>query len=413
MTLEPASPKQILNSHVADSAGMLVPRIYHNLKAYHQSDLFDPLTEHKVGIENISAVFPKSLASLELSKEPYIDIPEQVLDLYLTYRPTPLLRMKNLEKAVNTNCEIYIKDEGAAPTGNHKTNSAYLIAYLCNKDGVKALATETTGNWGIAMAMAGKEFGIEVVCFLDEESHIKRPDRKPAMEKLGAKVIVVESQNGRVKDPLMSAADAAIDFTRESEGTFYIFGSVYNYFVLPQSIVGLEIKNQLAQFDKYPDIVVGTCGGGASLLGTATAFMVDIINENRSTKIVSAEAATCPILSEGKLGLYSIDTRQYYPRLNTYGIDELKEGDYIGGLSSTVLASSVAYFHSKGMLEVNQFTSVEAKNAAELLYRSEGLLIALESGFTLAAIINQAQENDNKVIVANVSSGKGDKQFYR
>ncbi len=412
MILDTSSCHEAQSAFNNDTAGKLVPKTYLNLLAYHQSGLFDPLTEIEIDLESLSNVLPRSLAALELSKERHIEIPKQVLDLYLSYRPTQLLRVKDFEKAIGTSCEIYIKDEGSAPTGNHKANSAYLIASICKNDGVKAIATETTGNWGIALAMAGREFGVNVICFLDEESHINRPDRKPTMEKFGAEVVVV-SPNGKSKDPLTVTADAAIDYTKKSEGTFYIFGSVYNYFILPQSIIGLEIKNQLTQLGKYPDIVVGTCGGGASLLGTAAAFLTDIIDEGKNTKVVSAEAETCPILSEGMLGLYSVDTKQHYPRLNSYGIDELKDGDYIGGLGSTVLASSVAHFHSQGLLEANQFTSHEAMNAAKLLYENEGLLIALESGFTMAAVAKQAYENENKVIVANVSSGHSDKQFYR
>jgi tryptophan synthase beta chain len=384
-----------------------------NLKAYHQSDLFDPLKEREIGLDDLSRVFPPSLAELELSKEKYIDIPKEISDIYSTYRPTPLFRAKEFEKTINTNCEIYIKNEGVAPTGNHKANSAYLIAYLCRKDGVKTIATETTGNWGLALAMAGKEFGVKVACFLDYESHIERPNRKSLIERLGAHVIIVEPHdNQKVKDLLTLSADAAIKFTKESQGVYYIFGSVYSYFIIPQSIIGLEIKSQLKGLNKYPDIVIGACGGGANLLGTAATFLADIVDEKRSTRIVSAEAESCPILSEGKMGLYSIDSLKYFPLLRTYGIDELKEDKYIGGLGATIVASSVAFFHSKGIIEANRFTPEEAKNAARLFYKSEGILIALETGYTMAAIIKQAQENDHKVIVANISSGDTDKRFY-
>jgi len=387
---------------------------YLNLKGYHPSELFDPLKREELNLDDLSKILPQSLAELELSKEKYIDIPKEISDIYSTYRPTPLYRAKEFEKAINTNCEIYVKNEGVTPTGNHKANSAYLIAYLCKKDGVRVIATETTGNWGIALAMAGKEFGIRVICFLDYESHIKRPDRKSQMEKFGAEVIVVEPQsNQKVKDLLTLSADAAIEFTKQSRGVYYIYGSVYDYFTIPQSVIGLEIRSQLIGINKYPDIVIGVCGGGANLLGTAGAFLADIVDEKRSTRIVSAEAGSCPILSEGKMGLYSIDTQKYYPLINTYGIDELVEGSYVGGLGCTVVASSVAFFHSQGIIEVNQFCSEDAKNAAGLFYESEGKFVALETGYTMAAIIKQAQENDNKIIVANVSSGDTDKQFYK
>jgi tryptophan synthase beta chain len=384
-----------------------------NLRAYNQSYLFDPTSEKRMNLNDLSRVFPHSLAELELSTRKYIDIPQEVSDMYSTYRPTPLFRARELERTINTNCEIYIKNEGVAPTGNHKANSAYLIAYLCKKDGVKTIATETTGNWGLALAMAGRQFGVKVVCFLDFESHIERPNRKSLMEQLGAQVIKVEPQdNEEVKDLLTLSANAAIKFTKETPGVYYIFGSVYGYFIVPQSVIGLEIKTQLKRLNKYPDIVIGACGGGANLLGTAAPFLADIIDEERNTRIVAAEAEGCPILSDGKIGLHSIDSLRYYPLLKTYGIDKLKSDGYVGGLGSTVVASSVAFFHSKGMIKVNKFSSEEAKNAAEILYRSEGILVALETSYTMAAVIKQARQNDNKVIVANISSGDTDKQFY-
>lgn len=384
-----------------------------NLGFYHRSELFDPLSQVEVRLDDLCRVLPRSLAELALSTEKYIDIPGEVADIYSTYRPTPLRRAIEFERAINTDCEIYVKDEGATPTGNHKANSAYVIGYLAKKDGVEAIATETTGNWGIALAMAGREFGIKVVCFMDHESHTKRPDRKPLMEELGAEVVIVEPRQGqKVRDLLTLSADAAIEFTRRSRGVYYVFGSIYGYFIIPQSVIGLEIKAQLSELDKYPDIVIGSCGGGANLMGTAGVFLADIFDKNRTTRVVSAEAKGCPILSEGRMGLYSIDTVKHYPLLKTYGIDELGEDNYVGGLGSTIVASSVAFFHSRGMIEVTQFTSDEAKNAAELFRQSAGRMVALETGYTIAAIIKQARENHNKLIVANISSGDTDKQFY-
>ncbi len=384
-----------------------------NLKAYHQSDLFDPLTEQEMNLKELSRVLPHSLAKLELSRKKYIEIPKEISDIYSTYRPTPLFRARKFEKSLDTSCEIYIKNEGTAPTGNHKANSAYLITYLCKKDGIKLITTETTGNWGRALAMAGKHFGVKVICYLDYESHMERPNRKSMMEELGAQVVIVQPHDGhKVKDLLTLSADAAIEFTKKSKGIYYIFGSVYSYFIVPQSVIGLEIKSQLKKLDKYPDIVIGACGGGANLLGTAAAFLADVLDEKNNTRIVSAEAESCPILSEGKMGLYSIDSMKYYPLIKTYGIEQLKEDKYIGGLGSTVVASSVAFFHSKGLIDVNRFNTEEAKRAAQLFYKSEGILVALETGYTIAAIIKQARENENKVIVANISSGDTDRQFY-
>src|SRR4030042_2001217 len=304
-----------------------------NLNAYHKAHLFDPLHEKEINQDKLAGVLPPSLARLELSSEKYIDIPGEVFDIYSKYRPTPLYRARQFEKNVGTNCEIYIKDEGATPTGNHKINSAYLIAYSCKKDNIKTIATETTGNWGIALAMAAKKFGIKTVCSLDYESHLERPNRKALMEGFGADVVIVEPPPQQdVKELLTLSANAAIEFIKRTRGAYYVFGSVYSYFIIPQSVIGLEIKSQLAELDRYTDIVIGTCGGGANLLGTAGVFLADTIDERRRARIISAEAESCPILSEGKMGLYSIDTLKYYPLIRTSGLEGLRDGDYGGGL---------------------------------------------------------------------------------
>jgi len=384
-----------------------------NLNYYCPVNLYDPISGKEINFDMLSKTLPPSLAKLELSRDKYIEIPKELQLVYKTYRPTDIFRAKDFEKAIRTDCQIYIKDEGGSPTKNHKANSSFLIAYLCKKDGIGTITTETTGNWGIALAMAGKKFGIKVVCFLDFESHKKRPDRKKVVEEFGAKVIVVNPKNNeKIKDLLTLSADAAIEYTKNLKDAYYIFGSVYNYFIIPQSVIGLEIKAQLLKIGEYPDIVIGSCGGGANLLGTSAVFLADIMDEKRKTKIVSAEADTCPILSEGKMGMFSIDNLNHYPLMKTYGIKGLKKGNYIGGLGSTIVASSVADFHSRGLIEVNQFSSIEARNAAELFFKSEGRLVALETGYAIAAVIKQAKVNSKKIIVVNISSGDTDKQFY-
>lgn len=384
-----------------------------NLKHYCPVDLHDPVSGKEINLDTLSEVIPPSLARLELSRDKYIEIPEELWPVYESYRPTSIFRAKKFEQAIGTDCEIYIKDEGESPTKNHKANSAFLIAYLCKKDGIDTITTETTGNWGIALAMAGNKFGVKTVCFMDYESHRKRPDRKSLMEKFGAEVIIVNpKKDEKVKGLLSLSADAAIEYTKKIKNARYIFGSVYGYFIIPQSIIGLEIKEQLSAMEKYPDIVIGSCGGGANLLGTSAIFLADILDDKRKTKIISAEAATCPILSEGRIGMFSIDNLKYYPLMKTYGIDGLKKGNYIGGLGSTIVASPVAYFHGRGLIEVDQFSSNEAKNAAELFFKSENRFVALETGYAIASVIKQARINSKKIIVVNISSGDTDKQFY-
>ncbi|WP_243147560.1 pyridoxal-phosphate dependent enzyme [Scytonema sp. UIC 10036] len=341
-----------------------------------------------------------------MSTEREIPIPPEVLDCYSKYRPTPIFRVKKFEELIGTDCEIYVKDEGTTPSNNHKANSAYLIAYLCKKDKVKTLTTETTGNWGVALAKAARYFELETICFIDAESNRFRPDRKALMEKAGAKVIVVE-QDDNHNDLLSLSADAAIQYTRTLKDATYIFGSVYGYFVIPQTIIGLEIKEQLQEQGKYPDIVVGSCGGGANFLGTAAVFIMDHLESAKQVEFFSAEATSCPILTQGKSGLYSIDSQGYYPMIKTYGIEGLlNDGQYIGGLGSTIIAPAVAHYHSKGIIKAKTFTPEEAQKASNLFRETEGKKVALETGYQLAAVIEKAKSNSKKIIVVNISSGR-------
>lgn len=390
----------------------MVNKEYVNINSYFDYELVDPKTKKLFRINELSNVFPESIAELELSTKKVIKIPKKVLDTYSKFRPTPLFRAKNFEKAIGTNCEIYIKDEGSTPTGNHKVNSAYLIAYLCKKDGVKTITTETTGNWGIALAIADKKFGLKTICFIDYESNKKRPDRKKVMEKLGAEVIVV-NQNKKYKDLLTLSADAALKYTKKLKNAAYIFGSVYGYFVITQSIISLEAKEQLKKLGKYPDIVIGSCGGGANLLGISAAFIVDILEKDKKIEIFSAESENCPILTKGIRGLYSIDTLRKFPLLNTYGLKSISDKEYIGGLGSTIVASAVSYFHLKRIIKAETFSAEEAKNAAELFHKTENKWVALETGYQLAGVIKKAKQNQGKIILVNISSGKNDSQFYR
>lgn len=350
---------------------------------------------------------------MELSRNHTIPIPREVRDVFAEFRPTPLFRAEAFEKAIESDCEIYIKDEGATFSGNHKANSAFFIACLCKQDGIETITTETTGNWGIALALACNHFKIKLICFIDEESHRLRPDRKTEMERVGAEVIVVQLDQTH-SDLLTLSADSAITYTRNLKNATYVFGSVYGYFIIPQTIIGLEAKHQLEQLGKYPDILVGSCGGGANILGTSSAFIADALTTGRDIEVFSAEADSCPILSQGKPGFYSIDSQNYYPDIYTYGLDGLlNNSSYIGGLGSTIVAPAVYQFHSNGLIKSQTYSPEEARLAADIFRTSQGKYVALETGYQLAATIQKAKENSGKVILVNISSGNNDTQFYQ
>lgn len=347
---------------------------------------------------------PPSLLKTELSHEKYICIPISLVEAYSEFRPTPMFRATSFEKAIGTNCPILIKDEGATPSGNHKINSALYIAHMCAEDGIRTVTTETTGNWGVALAKAAGSLGISIICFIDYASYRERPDRKAMMERAGASVVVVA--NDHLHGDLLSlSADAAIAHTKTIPDSAYVFGSVYGYFLVPQSLVGLEAKRQLQEMSLYPDIVVGSCGGGANLMGIASPFIVDQLETNAGVEIFSAESTSCPIITRGKPGLYGIDTNGYYPLLRTYGIEGIAmDGSYIGGLGSTIVASAVAHFHSLGLIQAHAFTAEEAKRAGDLFCASEGRRVAIETSYILAGVAYKARLHSAKTILASISS---------
>jgi tryptophan synthase beta chain len=246
---------------------------------------------------------------------------------------------------------------------------------------------------------------------MDKESHTKRPDRKALMESYGAKVEVVEYTD-YCDDLLALSADAAIDHTLKIKGAYYIFGSIYGYFTIPQTIIGLEAKQQMKNLNVYPDVVIGSCGGGANLIGTAGTFLADKIEGKSDVHVISAESEHCPILTKGEMGLYSIDSREHYPLIETYGLKGLSSAEYIGGLGSTIVSSAVANFHQKGLIEAKVYNSSLASESARLFFNSEQKWVALETGYQLAAVIDYARSNSEKNILVNISEGKSDNHLY-
>jgi tryptophan synthase beta chain len=383
---------------------------YLNINAFYDYRLFHagvPVSQ----LQGNFGSLPRALSAFELSRSITIPIPADVLRVYSRFRPTPLFRAIHFERAIGTDCEIYVKDESGTPTGNHKANSAYLAAYLCKDEGLETLTTETTGNWGVALAIAATEYGMHSVSFLDTVSNTSRPTAASIIESHGGRVVIVKQDNWH-QDLLTLSADAAIAATSELDKAAYIFGSVYGYFVVPQSVMGLEAKNQLASLGKYADVIIGSCGGGANLLGIAAPFLVDKLLTGSRCHVVSAESNHCPVMSCGEFGLHSIDSNGHYPSLETYGLPGLLGDEYIGGLGSTIVASAAAHFHQLGLIEPQVFTSSEAVQAARLFESTEGIRVALETAYQLAAVVRTGRQAHQKIILVNISSGQNDAAFY-
>ena len=372
-----------------------------NLNYFTGTHVLDPVSKAPIGQSRLAEVFPPSLAEIELSKDREFAVPEELRDALSDFRPTPVFEAKEFAGAIGGGSRVFIKDEGATPSSNHKMNSALWIAYHCARDDVRTVTTETTGNWGIALALAAQRFGIEVICYIDEHSVRARPDRSELMTKAGARVVVVKDEDAD-GDPLVLSADRAVRATRDLEGARYIFGSVYNYFIAPQTVSGIEAREQLA--DLPPDLVVGSCGGGANLLGIASAFLAQRIEQGSGPEVLCAESELCPIVSEGVPGQYSIDQHGYYPLLETYGLPRLLGSDYIGGLGSTIVAAPVAEFHRTGLIKTMTFSADDARGAAALFEQTEGRRVALETGYQLAAVARAAREGAAGRILVNIST---------
>lgn len=373
-----------------------------NVNSFFPYELYTRIGE-PFGYEHLSDVLSPSVAEFESCRERYIQIPDPVLDLYSDFRPTSLLRAERFEEAVGTDCEIYVKNEGECPSGTHKMNSACMIAHLLDSDGIQTVTTETTGNWGVALAHACREFSLDSICFIDAESNNYRPYTRAMIEKQGSRVWIVHNRNDDA-DLLRLSADAALQYTENMDGAVYVFGSVFGYFLIPQSIVGLEAKEQLEAIDRYPDMVIGSCGGGANLMGLSGVFIEDAVCDNHPTELYSFESEDCPILAQGRMGLFSIDSLGRFPFLRTYGLEAISPGEYIGGLGSTIVASSVAYFHSEGVIKSEQLNSSEARRAARIFFETEGIPVAVESGYQLAGAVKKAVSNHGKIILTNISS---------
>jgi len=285
-----------------------MPRKWYNIQADLPNPVQPPLnpqTKKPVGPDDLGAIFPMSLIEQEVSSERWIDIPEEVLEIYSLWRPSPLYRAYSLEKALGTPARIYYKNEGASPAGSHKPNTAVAQAYYNKEAGVKRLATETgAGQWGSSLALGCNYFGLECSVYMVKVSYHQKPYRKSLMEVWGADVYASptdKTKSGRdvlAKDPdslgsLGIAISEAVEDAAGSEDTNYSLGSVLNHVMLHQSIIGLECQEQFKLVDDYPDFVIGCCGGGSNFAGISFPFIHDKIRKDKNIRAIGIEPKAC------------------------------------------------------------------------------------------------------------------------
>ena len=400
-----------------------MPRKWYNIMADMPTPMEPPLhpgTGQPCGPEDLAPIFPMNLIEQEVSTDRWIDIPEEVLDKYAIWRPAPLFRAHNLEKALDTPAKIYFKNEGVSPAGSHKPNTAIAQAYYNKMAGTKKIATETgAGQWGSALSMCCAFFGIECKIFMVKISYNQKPYRRLMMETWGANCIAspsTETKAGRSileKDPdcpgsLGMAISEAVEAAVTTPDTKYALGSVLNHVMIHQSIIGLEAIKQMEMTGDYPDIIIGSAGGGSNFAGLAAPFARDKIN-GKKIDIIAVEPASCPTLTRGPFAYDFGDTVQMTPLLpmHTLGHNFVPAPIHAGGLRYHGMAPIVSQLVLDGIVRPAAVKQMETFEAGMIFARSEGYIPAPECNHAIAMVVKEAlkakKEGEEKVILANWS----------
>jgi len=378
----------------------------------------DPGTKQPIGPEKMTPIFPMGLLEQEMSGEGWVNIPEEVLEIYNIWRPTPLIRAFQLEEALGTKAKIYYKYEGVSPSGSHKPNTAVPQAYYNKREGVKRISTETgAGQWGSSLAFATQKFGIECKVYMVRVSFDQKPYRKSMMNAFGATIVASPSsdtQYGRevlAKDPdspgsLGMAISEALEDAVSREDTKYALGSVLNHVLLHQTVIGLEAKKQLQMVGESPDVVIGCCGGGSNFAGIATPFIPDRL-EGRNIRFLGVEPASCPSMTKGKYTYDFGDTNQMTPLMlmHTLGHDFIPPGIHAGGLRYHGMAPIVSALVRDKIIEPVSVHQLECFEAGVLFAKTEGIIPAPESTHAIWGAIQEAthDKNEPKTILFNLS----------
>ena len=403
-----------------------IPKEWYNVLADLPSPLDPPLhpaTHEPLKPDDLAPLFPMALIEQEVSTERWIKIPEEVLEVYTMWRPTPLYRAHRLEKALNTPAKIYYKWEGVSPPGSHKPNTAVAQAYYNKKEGIKRLTTETgAGQWGSALCFAGMLFGLKVTVYMVKVSYEQKPYRRVLMETWGGEVYPsptnltqagkkILEENPDSLGSLGIAISEAVEDAVTHDDTHYSLGSVLNHVLLHQTIIGLEAKKQLEKVGDYPDVVIGCVGGGSNYGGTALPFAYDKFN-GKEVRLVAVEPTACPTLTKGIYTYDFGDTAQMTPLLRMFslGHDFVPPGIHAGGLRYHGDAPIISKLVKEGLMEAVAYHQNPVFEAAVLFAKTEGFIPAPETAHAIKAVIDEAikarEEGKERVILFN-NSGHG------
>jgi len=382
--------------------------------------VINPRTMQPVTPDDLLPIFPMSLIEQEVSQQRWIDIPDEVRDIYRLWRPSPLYRAHRLEKALGTPARIYYKHEGVSPAGSHKPNSAIPQAWYNKQAGIRRLATETgAGQWGSSLALACSFFGMECTVYMVKVSFSQKPYRKSMMQLWGAQVIASPSEftnAGRsilAHDPdnlgsLGIAISEAVEDAATHDDTNYALGSVLNHVCLHQTVIGQEAKAQMEIAGDYPDVVIACCGGGSNFAGLSFPFIADRAS-GKKVRCVAVEPASCPTLTKGVYAFDYGDTAKMAPiaMMYTLGHDFMPPGIHAGGLRYHGESPLVSQLCHAGEIEAKSYSQNACFEGAVLFARSEGIIPAPESSHAIRAAIDEAvlakEEGKEKTILFGLS----------
>lgn len=402
-----------------------LPKTWYNILAdfpVSPTPVLHPFTVEPVTPDDLSVLFPMEIIQQEVSRERYIDIPEEVREIYKLWRPTPLMRARRLEKALGTPAHIYYKNEGQSPVGSHKANTAVAQAYYNKIAGTKAITTETgAGQWGAALSLACNFFDINLEVYMVKVSYNQKPYRRVVMETYGAEVFASPSDRtefGRAylaqypdsPGSLGMAISEAVEVAAASNGTKkYSLGSVLNHVLMHQSVIGEEALKQMDMAGEYPDVVIGCVGGGSNFGGIAYPFLRQTLLNGQKTRLVAVEPKATPSITRGMYAFDYGDTAKMAPivKMHTIGHAAVPPPIHAGGLRYHGMAPSISALVNAGYIDAVSVPQLATFESAILFSRSEGIVPAPESAHAIRVAIDEAldakQKGEERIILFNLS----------
>ncbi|MBQ2231766.1 MAG: TrpB-like pyridoxal phosphate-dependent enzyme [Oscillospiraceae bacterium] len=398
-----------------------MPKYWYNVRADMKNKpapLINPGTHEPMTAADLAPVFCDELIAQELDNDTReYPIPQEILDFYKMYRPSPLVRAHCLEEKLQTPAKIYYKFEGNNTSGSHKLNSAIAQAYYAKKQGLKGITTETgAGQWGTALSMASAYLGLDCKVFMVKVSYEQKPFRREVMRTYGASVTPSPSNTTNIGKKILAehpgttgslgcAISEAVEVATTTPGYRYVLGSVLNQVLLHQSIIGLETKIALDKYNIKPDMIIGCAGGGSNLGGLISPFMGEKLRGEADYRIIAVEPASCPSLTRGVFAYDFCDTGMVCPlaKMYTLGADYIPAPNHAGGLRYHGMSPVLSQLYHDGYMEATSVPQTKVFEAAEFFARSEGILPAPESSHAICIAIDEAlkckETGEEKTIV--------------